>query len=253
MRLAADNLGRRRGGRMLVDDITLTIAPGERLGLVGPNGSGKSTLLRLLAGLDRPSAGAVYLGTRDLRRMRQRAIARHIAFVTQQAATQAPLSVREIVALGRIPFQSSLKGASQQDLKRVTEALAQFDLLGLADRTWPTLSGGERQRVQLARALAQHGDILILDEPTNHLDIAHQLAILSYIQTIPATVVVALHDLNQAMQCDRVGVMDNGRLVALGPPEVVLTRERLAATFGVNVQFITPGDGERPVIRFQPS
>ena len=121
---------------------------------------------------------------------------------------------------------------------------------GFETRHWTTLSGGERQRVHIARALAQVPQILLLDEPTNHLDIHHQLSILSLVARLPVTSIVALHDLNQAMECDRLALLQKGRLVTLGPPEEVLTCDRLADSFAVTASILTdPADGAR-VLRF---
>jgi iron complex transport system ATP-binding protein len=133
----------------------------------------------------------------------------------------------------------------------VDQALQAVGMAHLAQRLWHSLSGGERQRVHIARALAQRPQVLLLDEPTNHLDIQHQLSLLQQVQALPVTTLVALHDLNQALTCDRVAVLDQGRLVALGKPEAVLTPERLLSTFGVHAHYLTdPFDGAR-ILRFR--
>lgn len=251
MKLTAEHLGARIHGRTLLDNVSLTIRPGETFALVGPNGSGKSTLLRLLAGLRRPTRGCVRVDGRPLAHLKRRTIARSIALVEQQAETSDRLCVRDAVALGRTPFLSPLRPWTDEDDTHVDRALDDVDMRPFADRLWHTLSGGERQRVHIARALAQQPRILLLDEPTNHLDIQHQLSILSLVRRLPVTVVIALHDLNQAMVCDRVGVLDAGRLVALGPPEDVLTPERLWQTFKVQADSIgDPQDGRR-ILRFR--
>lgn len=233
MRLAARGLGWSAGARPIVEDVSLTIEPGETFGLVGPNGSGKSTLLRMMAGLIPRTRGTVHLGGRPLSRLSRREVAQRIAFVEQIADTSEALSVRDVVELGRTPWLSALAPFSPSDGMIVDEALQAVGMAGLASRRWATLSGGERQRVQIARALAQRPRVLILDEPTNHLDIHHQLSLLRLVSRLPVTVVLALHDLNQAMGCDRLGVMQEGRMVACGRPVEVLTPERLAAIFRV--------------------
>lgn len=251
MRLCAEHVDWWVHGRRLLDDVSLTVNAGETFGLIGPNGSGKTTLLRVLAGLRRPRAGRVMADGRPLQAMKSHEIARAIAFVEQQADTLDRLEVREAVALGRTPFLSPLRAWSAEDDAIVEGALAEVGLQPLAARLWHTLSGGERQRVHLARALAQRPRALLLDEPTNHLDIRHQLSILDRVRRLPITVVIALHDLDQAMDCDRVGVMDGGRLVAVGPPREVLTLERLRRTFGVHADFLDDPEQARPVLRFR--
>ncbi|MBB3232641.1 ABC transporter ATP-binding protein [Halomonas stenophila] len=251
MRLAAEHVEWRVHGHRLLDDVSLTVASGETFGLVGPNGSGKTTLLRVLAGLRRPKVGRVLAAGRPMRAMKPHEIARAIAFVEQQADTLDRLEVRQAVALGRTPFLSPLRPWSARDDAIVTQALTDVDMLPLADRLWHTLSGGERQRVHIARALAQQPSALLLDEPTNHLDIRHQLSILRLVRQLPVTVVIALHDLDQAMDCDRIGIMDGGRLVAIGPPREVLTLDRLRRTFGVHADFLDDAVEGRQVLRFR--
>ncbi|SHL14115.1 ABC transporter ATP-binding protein [Halomonas caseinilytica] len=251
MRLRAEHIEWRVHGHRLLDDVSLTVEPGETFGLVGPNGSGKTTLLRVLAGLRRPKVGRVLANERPMRAMRRHEVARTIAFVEQQADTLDRLEARQAVALGRTPFLSPLRPWSAQDDAIVDRALADVGMQSMADRLWHTLSGGERQRVHIARALAQQPSALLLDEPTNHLDIRHQLSILTLVKQLPVTVIIALHDLDQAMDCDRIGVMDGGRLVATGPPRDVLTLERLRRTFGVHATLLDDPDEDRPILRFR--
>ena len=252
MTVATHDLTRRVRGRALVAGVSLELRPGEMLGLIGPNGSGKSTLLRMLAGLVRPDGGHVALDGRPLQAMPARQIARHIALVAQSAETSDRITVRDAVALGRTPWLDALRPWSPADEAHVAQALARVDMTHLAGRDWSTLSGGERQRAHIARALAQAPQILLLDEPTNHLDIRHQLAILDLVGGLGLTTVIALHDLNQAMRCDRLAVMQGGRLVALGPPDRVLTPDLLARVFHVRASTLTdPQDGSR-VMRFHP-
>lgn len=248
--LEAEGLDWSVRGRALVKDVSLQVGEGETLGLVGPNGSGKSTLLRLLSGVLAPHRGSVRLGGQSLAALGRRTVAQRLAVVSQQVDTADRLTVRDAVELGRTPFLSALRPWDAADDAAVNEALAAVDMLTLSTRDWSTLSGGERQRAHIARALAQQPRRLLLDEPTNHLDIHHQLGILHLVASLPVTSVVALHDLNQALRCDRVLVMQAGRTVALGRPADVLTPELLRRVFDVRAAFITdPANGDA-VIRF---
>jgi iron complex transport system ATP-binding protein len=234
----------------IVEAVSLTVERNETLGLIGPNGSGKSTLLRLLAGILTPTSGSIAIDAQPFSGMSRRKIAQMLGFVEQYADTSERITVRDAVELGRTPWLSSLQPWSRTDDVIVAQALSDVDMCHMAARYWSTLSGGERQRVHLARALAQKPRIMLLDEPTNHLDIQHQLAILDLVQDLNVTTVIALHDLNQAMTCDRLGVMCKGRLVRVGPPSQVLTAEILRDIFGVTASFLDdPSDGSR-VIRF---
>ncbi|MCF4998150.1 ATP-binding cassette domain-containing protein [Pseudomonas syringae] len=241
-----------RDAELLVG-VSLDVRRGETLGIVGPNGSGKSTLLKLLAGLRPPANGEVRLEGQRLAKLSRRSIAQRLAVVEQQADTDDSIGVFDAVALGRTPWLSALSPWSPEDDAIVRQALSDVDATHLARRTWRSLSGGERQRVHIARALAQRPQILLLDEPTNHLDIQHQLAILQQVQSLPVTTLIALHDLNQALTCDRLAVLERGRLVALGKPFDVLTPQRLHDTFGVQAHYLTdPFDGAQ-ILRLRPT
>ncbi|MGE1151720.1 ABC transporter ATP-binding protein [Pseudomonas kitaguniensis] len=251
--LSCHGLGFKVRETALLRDIHLEVQRGETLGIVGPNGSGKSTLLKLLAGLRTPAAGDVQLGGQRLRGLSRRAIAQTLAVVEQQADTCDAIRVFDAVALGRTPWLSALSPWSSADDAIVRQALHDVDATHLSSRAWRSLSGGERQRVHIARALAQRPQILLLDEPTNHLDIQHQLGILKGVHALPVTTLIALHDLNQALTCDRLAVLDKGRLVALGKPLEVLTPQRLLDTFGVQAHYLTdPFDGAL-ILRLRPN
>ena len=250
MILEAHNLGWSVRGRAIVSNVDLAVREGETLGLVGPNGSGKSTLMRLLAGIVRSTSGEVRIRGQKLHGMPRRQAAQLIAFLEQQAETTEAISVRDAVELGRTPWLTPLQPWSDEDDRVVRQALADTDMEGFECRSWATLSGGERQRVHLARALAQQPQLLLLDEPTNHLDIQHQLSILKLVADLPITSVVALHDLNQAFGCDRVGMMSAGQLVALGPPRDILTAERIAAVFGVRATIVVDPEDGTSIFRF---
>lgn len=234
MTIKAENLTWKAGKTIIVDDVSFAAEPGKMLGLLGPNGSGKSSLLRLLAGLRRAHAGQVTLDGTELGQVGRRALARRVALVEQHANTDANVTVLDVVRLGRTPHRSALSPWTAADAAAVETALGRVGLTERRGQFWQTLSGGERQRVHIARALAQAPTEIILDEPTNHLDIQHQIEILKLVASLPVTSIVALHDLNHAaMFCDRLAVMNRGKLVALGTPEEVLTEDLLREVFGI--------------------
>ncbi|MBF4561904.1 ABC transporter ATP-binding protein [Microbacterium sp. VKM Ac-2870] len=251
MTLSADRVSWRRGGRLVVDGVSLHPATGSTVGLLGPNGSGKSSLLRLLHGVARPDAGVVRLDDADITSLRPRAVARAVATVSQHADTDVELTVRDVVRLGRTPYRSLWGGDTTADDRAVDAALAHVQLTPKADQDWHALSGGERQRAHIARALAQEPRELLLDEPTNHLDIRHQLDLLALVATLPVTTVVALHDLNlAAMFCDHILVLSAGAVVAAGTPAEVLTPQLIADVYEVRtVVNVDPSNG-RPTITY---
>ncbi|MFD7292400.1 ABC transporter ATP-binding protein [Streptomyces sp. NPDC059897] len=251
--LHVENVTVTAGARRLVDDVSLTARPGETIGLVGPNGSGKSTLLRAVYRVLRPDAGTVRVDGADAWSLPVRRLARTVAAVVQDAGADVELTVREVVAMGRAPHKRLLAGDTAEDAALIEAALASVDAVDLADRSFAHLSGGERQRVLIARALAQQPSLLVLDEPTNHLDIRHQLEILSALRRLPATVLVALHDLNLAAHyCDRLYVLREGSVVASGPPHEVLTPRLLAEVYEVNAEVTVHPRTRRPQVTYLP-
>ncbi|MBK1784852.1 ABC transporter ATP-binding protein [Prauserella cavernicola] len=248
--IAAERVTRSLGGRIVLDDVSIAPEAGATVGLLGPNGSGKSTLLRLLAGVLAPTTGVVTLDGERLDDVGRRSLARRIAVVEQHTDTQVPLTVLDVVRLGRIPHRRTWLPSSAEDDDAVGAALEHAGLTDKVDRRWQTLSGGERQRVQIARALAQQPRELLLDEPTNHLDIQHQFDLLNLLVGLPLTTVVALHDLNlAAMYCDRLVVLQSGKVVAAGRPEEVLTEELIERVYGVRAVVTLEPEGH-PHVRF---
>lgn len=251
MMLEAKGLSYRVKGRAILQDVSLSLRKRETLGLIGPNGSGKSTLLRLLAGLLRPDQGAIYLQGSAISDLSRRDIARRLAFVAQSQDATERITVHEAVSLGRTPWMSALRPWSRKDEAIVQGALADVGLQGFDHRDWDSLSGGERQRAHIARALAQEPSLLILDEPANHLDIHHQLSVLDLIDALCVTTIMAVHDLNHALRCDRLICLQGGRIMASGRPSDVLQPALLRAVFNVNAQLLTvPTDGQR-VLHFK--
>ncbi|MBU4336927.1 MAG: ATP-binding cassette domain-containing protein [Actinobacteria bacterium] len=244
--------GAQLGGRWVVDGVEATLPAGALTGVLGPNGAGKTTLLRLVAGLLPPGRGAVLVDDAPVHELPRRDRARRVALLEQESSATVPLSVREVVELGRTPYRS-LWGADP-DPAAVDRALTSAGALPLADRPFTMLSGGERQRVQIARALAQEPALLLLDEPTNHLDVSAQLALLAFVAALGTTSVAALHDLNLAAAfCEHVLVLSGGRLVAAGHPVDVLRPALLREVYGVEADVLEHPRTGRPVIAFTTS
>jgi iron complex transport system ATP-binding protein len=251
MSIKVDNLVWTIGKKTILDGISFEAPPGKMLGLLGPNGSGKTSLLRILAGLKRPSSGRVTLDQTDMGTIGRRSIARRVAFIEQHATTNASLRVIDVVKLGRFPHRSMFSGWTLSDEKAVDEALACSGMTAKRNDAWQSLSGGERQRTHIARALAQSPSELILDEPTNHLDVQHQIGLMRLVSSLPVTSIIALHDLNHAaMFCDTLIVLQEGRIVASGTPEDVITEDLLAQVFRVDARVEASPHHGRPLIHY---
>ncbi|MFF7178239.1 ATP-binding cassette domain-containing protein [Streptomyces sp. NPDC008121] len=241
------------GAHRLVRDVSLTARSGEVIGLVGPNGSGKSSLLRAVYRVLRPRAGSVRVDGADVWSVPVRRLARTLAAVVQETGADFDLTVRDVVAMGRTPHKRLFDGDTGEDTLIIESALAWVDAEALADRPFDHLSGGERQRVLIARALAQQPALLVLDEPTNHLDVRHQLDVLGLVRRLPATVLVALHDLNlAAFYCDRLYVLRDGEVVVTGPPGEVLTPALLREVYGVTAEVAVHPRTGAPQVTFLP-
>ncbi|QDC08237.1 ABC transporter ATP-binding protein [Oceanicola sp. D3] len=243
MTLALQNLSvTRKNGRNTLRNVSLTVAPGEFIGLIGPNGAGKTTLLRAALGL-LPATG-----TSSLAALSPAARARASAFLPQSREIAWDLTVETLVTLGRTPHPPSLANR-----EAVTEAIAQMNLTALAHRRATNLSGGEQARALIARTLAQQTPLLLADEPIAGLDPAAQIATMQLFARLAAegrAVVAALHDLSLAARhCTRLVVLHEGRIAADGPPEQVLTADLLADVFQITGSFIFTDHG--PL--FQPT
>ncbi|CAI9396794.1 TPA: ABC transporter ATP-binding protein [Citrobacter amalonaticus] len=249
MSIAAENVTWKVGKKVIVNNVSLNVAPGKTVGLLGPNGCGKSSLLRILAGLRRPDIGNVTLDGKNLSRIPKKQLARRVAFVEQHGMTDANMRVRDVVKLGRIPHHSPFSNWSTHDDETVNAALQRVDMLEKCEQGWLSLSGGERQRVHIARALAQAPTEILLDEPTNHLDIHHQMQLMHLISELPVTSIVAIHDLNHAsMFCDSLMVMQRGQIVATGTPQDILSEELLWDVFRVKTRIeISPFHGKKHI------
>lgn len=242
--LEARGLRHAFGAAEVLRGVDLSVADGEVLGLVGPNGSGKTTALRILHRALVPDAGQVRLAGRDLGEYSGRERARQIAVMAQELSGEVPLSVADVVLLGRIPHRGAFGSTSGEDLQIAAEALAGAGASHLARREFGLLSGGEKQRVLIARALAQQPRLLLMDEPTNHLDIGSQHHVLQIVRERGLATIVVLHDLNLAARyCDRVIVLDNGQVHAAGPPSRALSPELVSTLYGVSAERATADDG----------
>jgi len=229
--------------RVIGRHLSVAIPDGQFTAIIGPNACGKSTLMRSLARLLKPTEGAVYLDGIDIHRRRAKEVATRLGLLPQSAIAPAGITVFDLVRRGRYPHQSILSRWSREDEDSVQRALEATGMVDLADRDVDELSGGQRQRAWVAMALAQESPILLLDEPTTFLDIAHQIALLDLFAELNAvggrTIVAVLHDINHAARyASHLIVMAEGRIVAQGPPEAVLTVSMLDEVFGVRAVII---------------
>lgn len=239
--LSVESLSYMYDDKTVLDKITLGIKGGEMIGILGPNGCGKTTLLKNLNRNLKPHGGCVLISDTDIDTISKKEIAKNVAVVPQSNEIRFAFTVKEIVSMGRMPFQESLRGESRSDMEIIDRAMEQTGLTEFADRYVNTLSGGERQRAIIARAISQTPKIILMDEPTLHLDINMQFEVLDLIQGLSRendlTVVVVSHDLPMVTRyCDRVVLIHDHKVFAIGTPEEVLTKDNMRTVFNVDAE-----------------
>jgi iron complex transport system ATP-binding protein len=226
------------GETVVAPDISLVFDKPEIVGIIGPNGSGKSTLLKAMSRLLKPASGQVFLMGEAIERLPREKVAQWMSVLPQGAQAPGDYVVHDLVACGRTPYRSAFGSLSQEDRRVIDESIAMVGLQKLAFRRMDSLSGGERQRAWLALALAQQSSVLMLDEPTTYLDVHHQLEMLNLIQRLQQelslTVIMVLHDLNQAIRfCHRIIAIKEGAVFAAGSVEEVITSTNMQRLYGV--------------------
>jgi iron complex transport system ATP-binding protein len=252
MTLTTKDLTLTYGERTVVRNLNLSIPEGKVTVLIGRNGSGKSTILKALGRLLKPTSGQILLDGQPIESIETKALARRLAILPQGPVAPEGLTVEELVKQGRFPHQNWLGLTTREDRAAVERALQATGLTELRDRPLQALSGGQRQRAWIAMSLAQDTPILLLDEPTTYLDVAHQLEVLELVAELNKkdgrTVVMVLHDLNQAARyADHLVAIVTGQVVAEGRPVELLTPELIRRVFGVDAHVLTDPESGAPV------
>jgi len=221
-------------------DLSFLIEKGEFVGVIGPNGSGKSTLLKILSSVLIAQKGEIFYEGVPLKKMNRNDLAKKIAVVPQETHLLFPFKALEIVLMGRAPYLRHLLFERTIDLEIAKKAMEWTETLQFSERSIDELSGGERKRVFIARALAQEPEVILLDEPTSNLDIHHQLDFLELIlhlnQERGLTIVMASHDINIASEfCDRLILLQQGRIYKMGPPQEVVIKDNIETVYGCEI------------------
>jgi iron complex transport system ATP-binding protein len=242
----------------ILHNLSFNVNKGEVFGILGPNGSGKTTLLKIISGLLKPISGEVNFQDKPLQHYSAKTRAKSIAVLPQITEQVFTYSVKEVVALGRYPYQKGLfKTWSHEDEAVVKKAMEQTDVKKFEQKSIQLLSGGEKQRVFLAQALAQEPSLLLLDEPTNHLDISHQKQLLDSLKKWTTegslTVIAIFHDLNLAsLYCDRLLLLHDGQAAAIHTPQEVLKEEKIREVYDAAIKRQPHPDLPRPMLTLLP-
>ena len=239
-------------GAAIIRNLNLTIPVGKTTVLVGANGCGKSTLLRGLTRLLKPRSGQVYLDGKAIAKLKAKTVAKKMGMLPQSPVAPEGLTVKDLVAMGRYPYQSWLQQWSKEDDAQVAEALEITTMTELADRPLDSLSGGQRQRAWIAMVLAQDTDILLLDEPTTFLDLSHQVDLLDLLDELQSskgkTIVMILHDLNLSCRyADYLVAIQQGKVYATGTPKQVMTEEMVRDVFNLESRIVPDPLSDTPM------
>jgi iron complex transport system ATP-binding protein len=245
-------------GPLVIDELSLSIPPGQITAMIGANGSGKSTLLRGLARLLKPKAGSVLLDGKSISGLSSKTLARNLGLLSQAPLAPQGLLVEDLVARGRYPHQRLFRQWSKEDAAAVDRALAASGITDLRARLVDELSGGQRQRAWIALALAQEAPIMLLDEPTTYLDLAHQGEVLDLIAALNRdqgrTIIMVLHDINQACRyADHVIALRDGECHAAGPPTQVVTERLIRDVFDTPCRVIEDPITRTPLVLTIPA
>lgn len=234
--------------QVVIENMNLAFPKGKISIIIGANGCGKSTLLRTIARILKPQKGQIFVNGNDMKKEKEKNLARQIAVLPQSPKCPEAITVRELVSYGRFPYQKAIGGMTPYDKEMVDFALEKTRLTELQDRQVNTLSGGQRQRAWVAMTLAQETDIILLDEPTTYLDMAYQLEILSILKELnkekQTTIIMVLHELNLACRfADYIVGLKQGKIVCKGKPNDVISKDALKEIYRINASFIQSENG----------
>ncbi len=236
----------------IIEDMNLSIPKGKISIIIGGNGCGKSTLLKTISRVNKPSRGEIFIHGKDIKKIKEKDIAKEVAFLPQGPVCPSGLTVRELVAYGRFPHQKMIGGLNTHDKEMIDWAIEQTGLSEFADKEVENLSGGQRQRAWIAMTLAQETEMIMLDEPTTYLDLSYQLEVLEILERLnkekKITVVIVLHEINNAFRfADNIIGLKKGKVICEGKPIDVITKETLKAIYGIEAELKRSETGDYPV------
>ena len=236
----------------IIKDMNLSLPKGKINIIIGGNGCGKSTLLKTIARINKPVSGDIFINGKNIKKVKEKEIAKEVAFLPQGPTCPSGLTVRQLVAFGRFPHQKMMGGLNSHDQEVIDWAIKETGLSDFADREVDCLSGGQRQRAWIAMTLAQETEIIMLDEPTTYLDLSYQLEVLEILERLnkekQITVIIVLHEINNAFRfADHIVGLKSGQIICEGKPLDVITKETLKTIYGIEADLIKSETGDYPI------
>lgn len=237
---------------IIIQDMNLSLPKGKINIIIGGNGCGKSTLLKTIARINKPVSGEVFINEKNINKVKEKEIAKEVAFLPQGPTCPSGLTVRQLVAFGRFPHQKMMGGLTSHDQEVINWAIKETGLWDFADRPVDCLSGGQRQRAWIAMTLAQETEIIMLDEPTTYLDLSYQLEVLEILERLnkekQITVIIVLHEINNAFRfADHIVGLKSGKVICEGKPIEVITKETLKTIYGIEADLKKSETGDYPI------
>lgn len=250
--ISVKNLSVSYENNTIIEDMDLSIPKGEISIIIGANGCGKSTLLKTISRINKPKSGDIFINNKNVKKIKEKDIAKEVAFLPQGPVCPSGLTVRELVAFGRFPHQKMIGGLNGHDKEVIDWAIEETGLSEFANREIENLSGGQRQRAWIAMTLAQDTEIIMLDEPTTYLDMSYQLEVLEVLQKLNKekniTVVIVLHELNNACRfANNIIGLKRGKVICEGKPIDVINKENLKEIYGIDANLKRSENGEYPL------
>lgn len=236
----------------VLQNMNWSVKPGQFWGIIGPNGSGKTTLLNLISGVEQPDQGEITFGGKSLTSYGRKELSRKLAVLQQDGLPSVPFPVRDVIQMGRFPFQDWRGKETDENAEQlIGEIMEKLELEELGNRPLSVLSGGQRQRVALGKVMAQQPEVVLLDEPTTYLDIRYQMRFMELVSSWQreegSTVIAVMHDLNlAALFCDRLLVLQEGKIAAEGTPDEIISSETMEKVFEVKTHVVTHPDVGAP-------
>ena len=254
MKLKIENLGFKINNTEILNEINLEIKTSEFVGVIGPNGCGKTTLLKNIYNVLSPTNGSIYIDSEPTHSFSSKKLAQKVSTLSQHSGGDFDFTILEIILMGRYAHSSIFSSTNKKDITIARSALERVGLTKFEDRSFLSLSGGEQQRVMIARAIAMENDFFILDEPTNHLDVKYQLEVMDIMKSLNITIFSAIHDMNiAATYCDKLILLDKGKIVSIGTPKEVLNKKNFKEIFGVEVYLSTNPFTHKLAINYIPT